>query len=166
MNRISRLVTLLATSFFASALLADKPNVSVQDEFVIIAHRGASGYLPEHTLEAYALAFGMGADFIEQDVVLTKDGRAITLHDIHLDTVTDVADCFPDRSRPDGRYYAIDFTLARSPLLLIDCHRDTRNANSLIYELRTITHLSDYSNLCSSCFANDSSFNRLGATTG
>ena len=78
----------------------------------IIAPRGASGYLPEHTLEAYALAYGMGADYIEQDVVLTKDGQAIILHDIHLDTVTDVAVKFPQRKREDGRWYAIDLTLA------------------------------------------------------
>lgn len=78
----------------------------------IIAHRGASGYLPEHTLEAVALAHGMGADFIEQDLVLTKDDIPVVLHDIYIDTVTDVVQKFPDRKRADGRYYAIDFTLA------------------------------------------------------
>jgi glycerophosphoryl diester phosphodiesterase len=79
---------------------------------IIIAHRGASGYLPEHTLPAKALAFGMGADFLEQDLVLSKDGVPVVLHDIYLDTVTDVAKRFAGRARPDGRYYAIDFTLA------------------------------------------------------
>ena len=78
---------------------------------IVIAHRGASGYLPEHTLAAKALAHGMGAEFIEQDVVLTKDDVPVVLHDIHLDTVTNVADVFPDRRRGDGRYYAIDFVL-------------------------------------------------------
>jgi len=77
-----------------------------------IAHRGACGYLPEHTLPAKALAYGMEADFIEQDVVLTKDDKALVIHDIHLDTVTDVARKFPGRAREDGRYYALDFTLA------------------------------------------------------
>tara|TARA_R110000868_G_scaffold165328_6_gene398491 strand:+ start:66268 stop:67380 length:1113 start_codon:yes stop_codon:yes gene_type:complete len=81
-------------------------------ERVVIAHRGASGYLPEHTLPAKALAYGMGADFIEQDVVMSKDGVPVVLHDIHIDTTTDVAKKFPDRKREDGRYYAIDFTLA------------------------------------------------------
>ncbi|MEW4531170.1 glycerophosphodiester phosphodiesterase [Maioricimonas sp. JC845] len=81
------------------------------DQPVVIAHRGASGYLPEHTLEAKAMAHAMGADYLEQDVVLTKDGIPVVLHDIHLDTVTDVRDRFPDRHRDDGRYYAIDFTL-------------------------------------------------------
>jgi len=78
---------------------------------IVIAHRGASGYLPEHTLEAVTLAFTQGADFIEQDLVLSKDGVPVVLHDIHLDTVTDVAQLFPDRKRDDGRFYAIDFSL-------------------------------------------------------
>lgn len=78
----------------------------------VIAHRGASGYLPEHTREAKVMAHAMGADFLEQDLVLTKDDVPIVLHDIHLDTVTDVARKFPDRRRADGRLYAIDLTLA------------------------------------------------------
>ncbi|WOJ92320.1 glycerophosphodiester phosphodiesterase [Congregibacter variabilis] len=79
---------------------------------IVIAHRGASAYLPEHTLPAKAMAHAMGADFIEQDVVLTHDGVPIVLHDIHLDSTTDVAKVFPGRARADGRFYAIDFTLA------------------------------------------------------
>ncbi len=75
----------------------------------IIAHRGASGYAIEHTVEAYAKAHAQGADFIEQDVVLTRDGIPIVLHDLYLDLVTDVAERFPDRAREDGHYYAIDF---------------------------------------------------------
>jgi glycerophosphoryl diester phosphodiesterase len=78
---------------------------------IVIAHRGASGYLPEHTLAAKAVAHAMGADYIEQDVVLSKDGVAMVLHDIQIDTVTDVAQVFPDRARADGRFYAIDFTV-------------------------------------------------------
>lgn len=79
---------------------------------IVVAHRGASGYLPEHTLAAKSLAYGMGADYIEQDVVMTKDDQLIVLHDITLDRTTDVAEKFPSRAREDGRYYAIDFTLA------------------------------------------------------
>lgn len=79
---------------------------------LIIAHRGACGYLPEHTLEAKALAIGMGADYVEQDVVATRDDQLIVLHDIHLDRVTDVAKRYPDRHRPDGRFYVRDFDLA------------------------------------------------------
>jgi len=78
---------------------------------VIIAHRGASGYLPEHTLPAKALAYEMGADYLEQDVVATRDDELVVLHDVHLDRVTDVAARFAGRARPDGRYYVRDFTL-------------------------------------------------------
>lgn len=78
---------------------------------LVIAHRGASGYLPEHTLAAKAMAYAQGADYIEQDLVMTSDDEVVVLHDHHLDTVTDVADVFPDRARADGRYYVIDFTL-------------------------------------------------------
>ena len=77
----------------------------------IIAHRGASAYLPEHTLPAKALAYAMGADFLEQDVVATRDDELVVLHDIHLDRVTDVAARFPDRARDDGRFYVRDFDL-------------------------------------------------------
>jgi glycerophosphoryl diester phosphodiesterase len=77
----------------------------------VIAHRGASGYLPEHTLEAKALAYGQGADFLEQDVVATRDGTLIVLHDIQLEPVTDVARRYPQRCRADGHYYAIDFDI-------------------------------------------------------
>lgn len=82
-----------------------------KEEFSIIAHRGASGYLPEHTLAAAALAHAQGADYIEQDVVLSKDGVPIVVHDIHLENISNVAELFPQRARKDGRYYAIDFTL-------------------------------------------------------
>lgn len=77
----------------------------------VIAHRGASGYLPEHTREAKMLAYGQGADYLEQDVVATSDGRLVVLHDVCLDDVTDVARRFPGRRREDGRFYVIDFTL-------------------------------------------------------
>ena len=80
-------------------------------EPIVIAHRGASGYLPEHTLAAKALAHGMGADFLEQDVVLSRDGVALVLHDIYLEATTNVEAVFPDRARDDGRFYAADFTL-------------------------------------------------------
>lgn len=78
----------------------------------MIAHRGASGYLPEHSLAAKALAHASGAAFLEQDVVATRDGHCVVLHDIHIDRVTNVANVFPDRARADGRFYALDFDLA------------------------------------------------------
>ena len=79
---------------------------------LVIAHRGASGYLPEHTLEAKAYAHALGADYLEQDIVATRDDQLIVIHDIHLDRVTNVAELFPDRHREDGRFYARDFDLS------------------------------------------------------
>lgn len=86
-----------------NAMAADK---------LVIAHRGASGYLPEHTLESKALAVGQGADYLEQDLVMTKDNHLVVIHDHFLDGLTDVAKKFPKRARSDGKYYVMDFTLA------------------------------------------------------
>lgn len=96
--------TLLMSPFFAQS--------ASETGKVVVAHRGASGYLPEHTLAAKAMAYAMKPDYIEQDVVMTKDDKLVVLHDHYLDRVTNVAQKFPDRARNDGRYYAIDFTLA------------------------------------------------------
>jgi glycerophosphoryl diester phosphodiesterase len=79
---------------------------------LVIAHRGASAYLPEHTLAGKAMAHAMGADFLEQDIIATRDGELIVFHDLHLDDLTDVALRFPGRARADGRHYCIDFDLA------------------------------------------------------
>lgn len=78
---------------------------------VVIAHRGASGYLPEHTLAAKALAFSQGADYLEQDLVASRDDELIVVHDIHLDRISNVEAVFPGRERADGRFYVRDFTL-------------------------------------------------------
>lgn len=86
--------------------------LAIHAQPLVIAHRGASGYLPEHTLPAKALAHAMGAGYLEQDIVLTKDDVPLVLHDIYLDTISDVAVHFPTRHRENGRYYALDFTLA------------------------------------------------------
>ncbi|MBE2168658.1 glycerophosphodiester phosphodiesterase [Cobetia sp. 2AS1] len=106
--------SLLATSTSA-ALADDRPLRSIDPghgtDKVVVAHRGASGYLPEHTLAAKAMAYAQGADFLEQDVVMSKDDQLVVLHDRFLDRVTNVAEVFPERARDDGRYYAIDFTL-------------------------------------------------------
>lgn len=86
---------------------------------IIIAHRGASGLLPEHTIEGYQKAIEQGADFIEPDLVITKDGVLIARHDIYLSTTTNVAEHpeFADKKRfiPQlGRrdWLSMDFTLA------------------------------------------------------
>lgn len=97
-----------ATIVLSMAAYAEK--VEGMHDKIIIAHRGASGYLPEHTLESKALAFGQKADYLEQDLAMSKDGRLIVIHDHFLDGLTDVAKKFPDRKRKDGRYYVIDFT--------------------------------------------------------
>ena len=78
---------------------------------LVIAHRGASGYLPEHTLAAKTLAHEMGADYLEQDVVASLDDELVVLHDIFLDRVSDVASRFEGRERNDGRFYVRDFSL-------------------------------------------------------
>lgn len=81
---------------------------------LLVAHRGASAYAPEHTLAAYRLALDQGADFVEQDLAATRDGVLICLHDPTLDRTTDVEQVFPDRFREtNGRrqWFAADFTL-------------------------------------------------------
>lgn len=110
----------LVSTAVASAPIASQP--------LVISHRGASGYLPENTLVAAALAHGLGADYIELDVVLSKDGVPIVLHDIHLDSTTDVRLKFPDRRRTDGRWYAIDLTLAEIKRLSVQERRDAKSA--------------------------------------
>ena len=77
----------------------------------VIAHRGASGYLPENTLAAKAVAHAQGADYWETDVVATRDGELVVLHDLYLEGLSDVSQKFPHRMRDDGHYYVIDFTL-------------------------------------------------------
>lgn len=86
---------------------------------LVIGHRGASGELPEHTLEAYQRAIDQGADFIEPDLVLTRDGHMVARHEPMLDGTTDVAAKFPGRRTtrvldgvPTTAFYASDFTLA------------------------------------------------------
>lgn len=87
---------------------------------LIVGHRGSAGSLPEHTIEGYKLAIEQGADFVEPDLVLTKDGVLVARHEPILDATTDVADKFPASRKStknlDGvsttAYFAGDFTLA------------------------------------------------------
>ena len=102
---------------------------------LIIAHRGASGYLTEHTLEAKALAYAMGADYLEQDVVAARDGELIVSHDVVLDGVTDVASKYPGRARDDGRFYVRDFDLAELRTLRV-FERFEGDANSPVFPRR------------------------------
>jgi glycerophosphoryl diester phosphodiesterase len=84
-----------------------------------IAHRGASGYRPEHTAAAYKLAIEQKVDFVEQDLGVTRDNELICIHDDTLERTTNVAEVFPDRSSPNvesrtpGKHWLVnDFTLA------------------------------------------------------
>ena len=84
-----------------------------------VAHRGASAYAPEHTLAAYRLAIEQGADFVEQDLAVTKDGVLICLHDASLERTTNVEELFPTRvtvqtieGKTRKAWLANDFTLA------------------------------------------------------
>ncbi|APV49482.1 glycerophosphodiester phosphodiesterase [Betaproteobacteria bacterium GR16-43] len=88
---------------------------------IVIGHRGAPGYLPDHTLEGYALAIELGADFIEPDLVATKDGFLIARHEPNMISTTNVKDLpqFAGRKRtavidgfPEEGFFASDFTLA------------------------------------------------------
>lgn len=82
---------------------------------VLIAHRGASAYAPEHTLAAYRLALEQGADFVEQDLQISKDGILVCLHDLTLERTTNVEDVFPDRAATDAAgnktWHVSDFTV-------------------------------------------------------
>lgn len=79
-----------------------------------VAHRGASAYAPEHTLAAYRLALEQGADYVEQDLQVTKDGVLVCLHDLTLERTTNVKEVFPERhrrARGRARWQVSDFTL-------------------------------------------------------
>jgi glycerophosphoryl diester phosphodiesterase len=127
--RFAILITCVVAWGFGSAML-----VQGGDKVLIIGHRGASGYRPDHTLESYQLAIDQGADFVEADLVITKDGVLVCRHECDLGETTDVAQRFPERKRKteiDGEavegWFAHDFTLseiktlrARQPLAFRD----------------------------------------------
>ncbi|MCF7201263.1 glycerophosphodiester phosphodiesterase [Pseudomonas oligotrophica] len=117
-------VLALPSACIAVPALAGEPAARTHGEEprpLVIAHRGASGYVPEHTLGAYALAILQGADYIEPDLVMTRDGELVARHDNELDLTTDVASRpeFAGRRRTqavDGvsltGWFSEDFTLA------------------------------------------------------
>jgi glycerophosphoryl diester phosphodiesterase len=105
----------LVAGFLVSVVSAQRPATAK----LLIAHRGASGYAPEHTMPAYQLALDQGADFVEPDLAVSKDGRLICLHDDTLDRTTNVEEIFPDRYSREvtgrngaKRWVANDFTTA------------------------------------------------------
>ncbi len=104
--------------FMVMTVLSTAPSAQPARKLVV-AHRGASAYAPEHTLAAYRLALEQGADFVEQDLAVTRDGVLICLHDASLERTTNVEQVFPDRAveaviegRQRKAWLANDFTLA------------------------------------------------------
>lgn len=114
----------LALALIAPDVLADNGKHYGNGAYsrpIVIGHRGAAGYLPEHTLESYALGAELGADFIEPDLVATKDGHLIARHEPNIINTTNVASHpeFASRKKtvmvdgvPDTGFFASDFTLA------------------------------------------------------
>jgi glycerophosphoryl diester phosphodiesterase len=107
---MSRLLTAIAITIAGSAAMATP---------LIIGHRGAAGHRPEHTIAGYRLGAEMGADYIEPDLVSTKDGVLIARHENEIASTTDAAAKFPDRKRtktvdgtPITGWFSEDFTLA------------------------------------------------------
>ena len=85
------LLSLILPAAMAGPASAGKSRKSKKAEPLVIAHRGASGYRPEHTLAAYALGARLGADYIEPDLVSTKDGVLVARHENEISGTTDVA---------------------------------------------------------------------------
>ena len=116
--------------------------LATAQEVTVTAHRGASGYLPELTLESYAMAHAQGVDYIEIDLVMTLDGVLITLHDLTLQGTTNVAEVFPDRQREDGAWYAADFTLEEIKQLRV--HERVRDDGSMVWPGRFPSDLGNF----------------------
>lgn len=102
-----------------AALAGAAVSLSGASSKILIAHRGASGYAPEHTIAAYELALQQKADFVEPDLAVSKDGVLVCLHDDTLERTTNVEDLYPTRASADvkGRrgepqWVANDFTVS------------------------------------------------------
>jgi glycerophosphoryl diester phosphodiesterase len=116
---------------------------------IVIGHRGASGYLPEHTLEGYALAISQGANVIEPDLVLTKDGVFIARHEPMIGATTDVEAKFgvgrKTTKMVDGvsttDYFASDFTLAEIKTLRAKQTRGRDPSFDGLYEIPTLAEV-------------------------
>ena len=114
------LVMIVILSLRASGSLPQADSPKRRSKPILIAHRGASAYAPEHTQAAYELAIKQGADYVEQDLQMTKDGVLICSHDAELSRTTNVQEVFPDRAvvrnadakGPKKGWYAVDFTVA------------------------------------------------------
>lgn len=154
MNKIAATFAIFASLAVGQAVLPACAEGTVFEGTVfegplVIAHRGASGFLPEHTLEAYALAIEQGADFVEPDLVFTKDDVLIARHENYLSVTTDVAEHaeFRDRKKSAlGRedWFTEDFTLAEIKTLRA---RQAFKGRSLefdgLYEIPTFQEIID-----------------------
>ena len=118
---------------------------------LVIGHRGAAGHRPEHTIASYDLAIDYGADFIEPDLVSTKDGILIARHENDISGTSDVAQKFPERRTTktvDGKeiqgYFAEDFTLAEIKTLRARERLPFRNQGwNGVYEIPTFQEVID-----------------------
>ena len=115
--RFLALTAMLALPLAAPAAIAAQYDTLDGTAPIVVAHRGASGYLPEETLGGYELAMQMGADYIEPDLQLTRDGQLVAMHDTTLTRTTNVAELFAARN---GTYNVSDFTLAEIKTLTVN----------------------------------------------
>jgi glycerophosphoryl diester phosphodiesterase len=128
-----RLCSLIALS----CVVMSAPHTGTAGAKKLVAHRGASAYAPEHTVASYKLALQQQADYVEQDLAVTKDLVLICLHDESLERTTNVEELFPDRAVVDpatGRkqWLAVDFTLAEIKQLDAGSWFDARFAGERI----------------------------------
>ena len=147
--RASRIPLVLTTLALLQACGGSDPafNTLSGNAPLVIGHRGASGLLPEHTLESYRKAIEQNADFIEPDLVLTKDGVMIVRHEPMLDGTTDVASRFPESRKttrkvdgiPTTAYFASDFTLAEiKTLRAVQARTDRDQTLNGLYTIPTL----------------------------
>jgi glycerophosphoryl diester phosphodiesterase len=140
-----------ATAHNVSPLLADSQNARRGSAPLVLGHRGAPGYRPEHTLASYELAIDQGADFIEPDLVSTKDGVLVARHENEISGTTDVAEKFPDRRRTktiDGvavtGFFTEDLTLAEIKTLRAKERLAFRNQGwNGVYQVPTLQEVID-----------------------
>jgi len=157
MGRRWTLAGLAALSLLAAAPTRahDGPGASAPRVPLIIGHRGGgSGYLPEHTLEAYALGIELGADFVEPDLVATKDGHLIARHEPNLIATTNVLSLpqFAARRRtavldgvPTDGFWASDFTLAEIKTLRAIQPLPERGTDwDGLYQIATLPEIIDF----------------------
>jgi glycerophosphoryl diester phosphodiesterase len=111
-------IGIIATEKWSYAQHGKESKAPAASRKILVAHRGASAYAPEHTFESYQLALKQGADFVEQDLQITRDGILVCLHDLTLERTTNVKEIFPTRYREEPvngklmrHWYVSDFTL-------------------------------------------------------